>query len=67
MTCHPDARSIRRVSLFIDRLRTLFDPKKYPWFGDEFIHPRDIARTAGPRPAESLLPITKAIPSFRTG
>ncbi len=67
MTYHPDARSIRRVSLFIDWLRTLFDTKKYPWFGDEFIHPRDIARTAGPNPADSLQPITKGIPSFRTG
>jgi len=43
MTFHSDARSIRRVSLFIDWLRTLFDPKRYPWFGDEFIHPRELA------------------------
>ena len=42
MTYHPDARSIRRVSLFIDWLKTLFDPKRYPWFGDEFIHPREL-------------------------
>ena len=33
----------RRVAIFIDWLRTLFDPKRYPWFGDEFIHPREIA------------------------
>ena len=44
MTYHPDARTVRRVSVFIDWLRTLFDPKRYPWFGDEFIHPRDLAR-----------------------
>lgn len=44
MTYHPDARSIRRVAVFIDWLRTLFDPKRYPWFGDEFIHPRDLAQ-----------------------
>jgi DNA-binding transcriptional LysR family regulator len=44
MTYHPDARSVRRVSSFIDWLRTLFDPKRYPWFGDEFIHPRELAR-----------------------
>jgi DNA-binding transcriptional LysR family regulator len=50
MTYHPDARSIRRVATFIDWLRTLFDPKRYPWFGDEFIHPRDIgAASAAPR------------------
>ena len=52
MTYHPDARSVRRVSHFIDWLRTLFDPKRYPWFGDEFIHPRELAedrRTATER------------------
>jgi DNA-binding transcriptional LysR family regulator len=42
MTYHPDARSVRRVSFFIDWLKTLFDPKRYPWFSDEFIHPRDL-------------------------
>jgi DNA-binding transcriptional LysR family regulator len=42
MTYHPDARSIPRVAMFIDWLRTLFDPKCYPFFGDEFIHPRDL-------------------------
>jgi hypothetical protein len=21
----------------------LFDPKRYPWFADEFIHPRELA------------------------
>jgi len=48
MTYHPDARSIRRVSHFIDWLRTLFDPKRYPWFGDEFIHPRELVGGASP-------------------
>jgi DNA-binding transcriptional LysR family regulator len=59
MTYHPDARSIRRVSFFIDWLRTLFDPKRYPWFGDEFIHPRELAKTHAPEFAETLfnLPI----------
>ncbi|HXL68563.1 MAG TPA: LysR family transcriptional regulator [Xanthobacteraceae bacterium] len=48
MTYHPDARSIRRVSVFIDWLRSLFDPRKYPWFRDEFIHPRDLAANETP-------------------
>jgi len=39
MAYHPDARSVRRVSVFIDWLRTLFNPARYPWFKDEFIHP----------------------------
>jgi DNA-binding transcriptional LysR family regulator len=41
---HPDARSVRRVASFIDWLRTLFDANRYPWFSDEFIHPRELAR-----------------------
>jgi DNA-binding transcriptional LysR family regulator len=43
MTYHPDARGTRRVSMFIDWVKTLFDPKRYPWFADEFIHPRELA------------------------
>ncbi|MCW5696467.1 MAG: LysR family transcriptional regulator [Bauldia sp.] len=39
MTYHPDVRTIPRVSLFIDWLRTIFDPRRYPWFRDDFIHP----------------------------
>lgn len=42
MTYHPDVRSVRRVSVFIDWLRTLFDPKRYPWFADEYIHPGEL-------------------------
>src|SRR4029077_4661432 len=48
MTYHPDARSVRRVSVFIDWLRTLFDPRRHPWFADDFIHPRDLIGTAPP-------------------
>jgi DNA-binding transcriptional LysR family regulator len=59
MTYHPDARSTRRVAMFIDWLRTLFDPRRYPFFGDEFIHPRDLIGVSGPADAEKLfnLPI----------
>lgn len=46
LTYHPDAKSIRRVALFIDWLRSLFDPRRYPWFRDEFIHPREFAKAA---------------------
>ena len=69
MTYHPDARSIRRVSFFIDWLKTLFDPKQYPWFGDEFIHPRDLR----PLDAASLasralnLPILNPAGRLKTG
>ncbi len=55
MTYHPDARSVGRVSHFIDWLRTLFDPKRYPWFGDEFIHPTELAKTYAPKMNETFL------------
>lgn len=42
LTYHPDARTVRRVATFIDWLRALFDPKRYPCFGDEFIHPHEL-------------------------
>jgi DNA-binding transcriptional LysR family regulator len=44
MTYHRDIRSVRRVAVFIDWLRSLFDSKRYPWFGDEFIHPNDFRK-----------------------
>src|SRR5436190_13347690 len=42
MTYHPDARGVARVSFFMDWLKTLFDPRRNPWFGDEFIHPNEL-------------------------
>jgi DNA-binding transcriptional LysR family regulator len=42
MTYHPDARGVARVSFFMNWLKTLFDPKRHPWFADEFIHPREL-------------------------
>jgi DNA-binding transcriptional LysR family regulator len=54
MTYHPDARGVGRVSFFMDWLKTLFDPKRNPWFADEFIHPRELA---GIKPGEEK-PVT---------
>jgi DNA-binding transcriptional LysR family regulator len=39
---HPDASRIPRVRRTIDWVIASFDPKKFPWFGDEFVHPRDL-------------------------
>jgi DNA-binding transcriptional LysR family regulator len=39
MTCHPDVRNAARVAIMIDWLRDTFSPQRFPWFGDEFIHP----------------------------
>jgi DNA-binding transcriptional LysR family regulator len=59
MTYHPDVRSVRRVSVFIDWLRSLFDGKRYPWFADTFIHPNDLLRTPPPAPTSLSLPHRK--------
>lgn len=42
LTYHPDAERIGRVRRVIDWLRSSFDGSRYPWFRDEFIHPRDL-------------------------
>jgi DNA-binding transcriptional LysR family regulator len=55
MTYHPDARGVARVSFFMDWLKTLFDPKRNPWFGDEFIHPNAlIGREPPPEKTSSV-------------
>jgi hypothetical protein len=41
---HADAAQIPRVRRLIDWVKESFDPKEYPWFRDEFIHPRDLPR-----------------------
>src|SRR4051812_22795398 len=54
LTYHPDIRDVPRVALFIDWLRDIFDPTKYPWFRDEFIHPRDLATWQPLLPEEQI-------------
>jgi len=39
---HPDAGRIPRVRTMLDWIIESFDPKKFPWFRDEFIHPKDL-------------------------
>jgi DNA-binding transcriptional LysR family regulator len=39
---HPDAGRIPRVRRMLDWIIDSFDPKKFPWFRDEFIHPKDM-------------------------
>ena len=56
MTYHPDARGVARVSFFMDWLKTLFDPKRNPWFADEFIHPNElIGREPPPEAKDTVL------------
>ncbi len=42
LTYHPDAGRIPRVRRLIDWLVDAFDCRKFPWFRDEFIHPKDL-------------------------
>jgi DNA-binding transcriptional LysR family regulator len=51
---HPDAAKIARVRSLIDWLIEAFLPKKYPWFADEFIHPRDLPAAVGGHSLPSL-------------
>jgi len=44
LTYHPDAVRIPRVRRMVDWLVDAFDPKRFPWFRDEFIHPSDLPR-----------------------
>jgi DNA-binding transcriptional LysR family regulator len=39
---HADAARLPRVRRLIDWVIASFSPKQYPWFADEFIHPRDL-------------------------
>jgi DNA-binding transcriptional LysR family regulator len=56
LTYHPDVRQVPRVSLFIDWLREIFDPAKYPWFRDEFIHPSELVGWQPKRPGATVEP-----------
>jgi DNA-binding transcriptional LysR family regulator len=42
LTYHKEFRSSDRHKIVIDWLRQIFDPKTYPCFRDEFIHPNDL-------------------------
>lgn len=42
---HPDAARIPRVRRLLDWVIDSFNPRKFPWFGDEFIHPKDLPQT----------------------
>jgi DNA-binding transcriptional LysR family regulator len=44
LTYHPDAKKIARVRQLIEWTVQSFDGRKYPWFRDEFIHPKDLQK-----------------------
>jgi DNA-binding transcriptional LysR family regulator len=50
LTYHKEFRNSDRHKIVIDWLKKIFDPKTYPCFRDEFIHPNDlIPLMSGPR------------------
>ena len=50
LTYHKEFRNSDRHKIVIDWLKKIFDPKTYPCFRDEFIHPNDlIPLMTGPR------------------
>ena len=54
LTYHPDANKISRIRRLIDWLIASFDPKRFPWFKDEFIHPDDLLKAYGGEPLVNL-------------
>jgi DNA-binding transcriptional LysR family regulator len=67
MTYHPDVRSIHRVDTFIDWLRGLFDARRYPWFGDDFIHPAELSASAPLAIHTEVLPLHRPLGIAKTG
>jgi DNA-binding transcriptional LysR family regulator len=43
LACHPDVARIPRVRHVMDWLMHCFEPRQFPWFRDEFVHPRHFA------------------------
>jgi DNA-binding transcriptional LysR family regulator len=44
LTYHADAGRIPRVRKMIEWIVDAFDPRRFPWFRDEFIHPSELAK-----------------------
>ncbi|MES2473351.1 MAG: LysR family transcriptional regulator [Pseudomonadota bacterium] len=56
LTYHPDAKRIARVQSTIDLIQQAFDPRKYPWFRDEFIHPDELLQLYKGEPLGTIVP-----------
>ena len=54
LTYHPDANHIPRLRRTIDWIISSFDSKRFPWFGDEFIHPNDLPKAYRGAPLVNL-------------
>jgi len=54
LTYHADVTKIPRVRRVIEWLKEAFNPEKYPWFGESFIHPHDLPRRFDGKPLINL-------------
>jgi DNA-binding transcriptional LysR family regulator len=52
---HPDSRNVSRVAKAIDWLTALFDPRLYPWFRREFVHPKQFQGILDKNGAKELI------------
>ncbi|MEJ0074033.1 MAG: LysR family transcriptional regulator [Alphaproteobacteria bacterium] len=59
LTYHTDAGRIPRVRKIIDWVIDAFDPRKFPWFGDEFVHPDHLSKESAASP---LLSVVESFP-----
>jgi DNA-binding transcriptional LysR family regulator len=54
LTYHPDAKRIARVRRMIEMVTQSFDPRLFPWFRDEFIHPDKLLDSYKGEPLPSM-------------
>ena len=60
LTYRADAKRTARIRKTIDWIVTCFDPGKFPWFREEFIHPARFAEIYKGRPLTGLLTDVRA-------
>ena len=55
LTYRPEAKRIARIRKTIEWLIQIYDPRRFPWFRDEFVHPKQFAELCrGVMPANAL-------------
>jgi DNA-binding transcriptional LysR family regulator len=62
LTYRPDAKRIARLRKTIDWIVRAFDPGRFPWFREDFIHPARFAEVYKGRPLTGLLTDTRVRP-----
>ncbi len=59
---HPDAKRVSRIQRTIEWLVQCYDPRRYPWFRDEFIHPDRFSEMYKGGPLPNTLADFRAVP-----